>query len=476
MKILINKWKKIPNSAKSSIAFVFCSLFVKGFIFIVTPLFTRIMTMDDYGIVTTYNSWVSILEIFAILGLTSAGVFNIGLKDNKNKRDEYISSCLGLCNITTFIVFALILIGKVIFGNDFILSNKLLLCMFVHFLFNPAQIFWITRQRYEYKYKLATLVSIVSVVVAQLFSVVSILVFDGDVAFNKIMSNELGLLVFTIPIYIILLKKGKDYINLKRWKSILYLAIPLIPHYLAQHVMASSDKIMISNFVSSGDAAIYGVVANISMIGTIFWNAINASLIPYTHEKIETKKYNHINALCKKLLIGYFVVQCLILLIAPEILSILAPPSYSKGVYCIPPLIFVIYLNALYNMFANIEFYHKKTKGIAVSTVIAAAINLILNYIFIPYFSYVAAAYTTMISNVVLVFLHYLFYKKTETNNVYDISFILKISIFQFLFSGLCNFLYFNSLIRYLFIILIIIIIICKRKNIIETIKTLKSS
>ena len=66
VKILINKWKKIPNSAKSSIAFVFCSLFVKGFIFIVTPLFTRIMTMDDYGIVTTYNSWVSILEIFAI--------------------------------------------------------------------------------------------------------------------------------------------------------------------------------------------------------------------------------------------------------------------------------------------------------------------------------------------------------------------------------------------------------------------------
>lgn len=472
MKKLLNKWKKLPNSVKSSIAFVFSSLIVKGFIFIVTPIFTRIMDINDYGIVTTYNSWISIIEIFAILGLTSAGVFNVGLKDNKDTRNEYISSCLGLCNITTLIVFCIIVILKLIFGENFILENKYLFIMFIHFLFNPAQIFWITRQRYEYKYKFSTIISIFSVLTAQLLSVIFVLTSKNDTSFYKILGNELGILIFAIPIYIVLLKRGKDYVNLKRWKNILILALPLIPHYLSQHIMDSSDKIMISNMVNSGDAAIYGVVANISMIGTIFWNAINASLVPYTFDKIENKKYRDIDNLCQKLLVGYLIVLFMIILLAPEILSILAPSNYHKGIYCVPPLAFVMFLHALYNLFANIEFYNKKTNNIAIATVLATIINLILNYIFIPKYSFIAASYTTLVSNMFLVFFHYRGYKNTETNKIYDSKFILLLSIIFLIFIGLCNILYLNNYIRYLFILIILLFVYIKRRELLSGIKT----
>ena len=472
MRKLLNKWKTLPNSVKSSIAFVFSSLIVKGCVFIVTPIFTRIMDINDYGIVTTYNSWISIIEIFAILGLTSAGVFNVGLKDNKETRNEYISSCLGLCNLTTLIVFCIIVVLKLFLGENFILENKYLFIMFIHFLFNPAQIFWITRQRYEYKYKFPTIITISSVIISQLISIIFVLVFKNDTSFYKILGRELGVLIFTIPIYIILLKKGKDYINLKRWKNILVLAIPLIPHYLSQHIMDSSDKIMISNMVNAGDAAIYGVVANISMIGTIFWNAINASLIPYTFDKIENKKFKDIDNLCKKLLVGYTVILFMIILLAPEILSILAPTNYHKGIYCVPPLTFVIFMHALYNLFANIEFYNKKTKNIAFATVLATIINLILNYIFIPKYSFIAASYTTLVANIVLVFCHYLSYKKTETNKIYDSKFILLLSTIFLIFIGLCNILYLNNYIRYSFMLLILLFIFIKRKELISSIKT----
>ena len=476
MKRIINKWRSIPNSAKSSIAFVFSSLLVKGFVFIVTPIFTRIMSMDDFGVVTTYNSWISIIEIFAILGLTSAGVFNVGLKDNKKTRDEYISSCLGLCNLTTFIVFITIVVFKIIFGNNFILDNKYLLIMFIHFLFNPAQIFWLTRQRYEYKYKFATIVSIFSVLIAQILSVVGVVLFSKNAALFKIVGNEIGTLIFAIPIYMMLLKRGKDYVNLNRWKKILVLALPLIPHYLAQHVMASSDKIMIAKYVSSSNAAIYGVVANISMIGTIFWNAVNASLVPYTFDKIENNQYKLIDNLCKKLLVGYFLILIAIVLVAPEILAILAPKSYHGGIYCVPPLIFVIFLSALYNLFANVEFYNKKTKGIAVATVIAASINLVLNYLLIPKYSYVGAAYTTLISNIVLIICHYYNYKKTPTNNIYNIKFIFMLCLIFFCISMLCNLLYFSNILRYVFIAILFVVMIYKRKNLLKVIQTVKKN
>ena len=70
MNKILDKWSKIPNSAKSSIAFVFSSFLIKGVSFITTPIYTRIMDTEQYGILATYNSWLTILEIFALLGLT----------------------------------------------------------------------------------------------------------------------------------------------------------------------------------------------------------------------------------------------------------------------------------------------------------------------------------------------------------------------------------------------------------------------
>lgn len=473
MKQLLDKWNNIPESAKSSIAFIFCTLLIKGIVFLVTPLFTRIMDIEDYGIVATYNSWITIIEIFAILGLTSAGVFNVGLKDNKDKRNEYISSCMGLCNVTTIIVFSIIFLSKIKMGKDFILDNRLLVVMFVHFIFNPAQIFWITRQRYEYKYKMATVITILSSIIAQIASIIGVILMKNDAAFFKILGNEIGLLLFTVPIYIMLIIRGKKYINLKQWKNILILSLPLIPHYLSQHVLASSDRIMISDFVSKGDAAIYEVVSNISLIGTIFWNAVNASLIPYMFEKIEKKEYISIRNICKKLLIGYIIILFGVLLIAPEILSILAPEKYHKGIYCIPPLTIVIFLNALYNFFANVEFYHKKTKSIALATVASAIVNVALNIVLIPKYSYVAAAYTTLVSTIVLIMFHYWGYKKTETNEIFDVKFIIKISLFFFIISELCNLLYLNIIARIIFIILVVICVFFKRESLMNIIKEL---
>ena len=175
IKKLINKWSNLPASVRSSVIFVIASFLLKSISFITTPIFTRIMDTTQYGIVATYNSWISILEIFAVLGLTSAGVFNVGLNDNKYDRNKYISQCLGLCNFSTFLTFIFIFVLKLFFGNDFLLSNNLLIIMFIHFLFSPAQIFWITRQRYEFKYRMASIVTIFSVLLSQILSIVVIL-------------------------------------------------------------------------------------------------------------------------------------------------------------------------------------------------------------------------------------------------------------------------------------------------------------
>lgn len=473
MKRIINKWKQLPDSFKSSFAFVLSSFILRGIAFITTPIFTRIMDMDEYGMVATYNSWISILEIFALLGLTSAGVFNVGLSDNKDKRDEYISSCIGLCNIATIITFAIITILKIIFGNELILPNELLVVMLIHFIFNPAQIFWIIRQRYEYKYKAATIVTILSTIISQVLSVIFIVTIDKHQAFNKIVFTEVGSLLFSIPIYIMLLKRSGKFFNFKQWKNILILSIPLIPHYLAQHVMSSSDRIMITELVSKSAAAVYNVVANIGMIATIFWSAVNASLVPYTFENIRNKD-NNIGKVVNSLIFFYFAACIFVIIIAPEIVKILAPAKYYNGIYAVPPLTVVVFTQALYNIYANIEFYYKKTKNIAVATVIAAIINLGLNYTLIPKYSFIGASYATLVSYSILILLHYIGYKKCEINNIYDDKIFLILYILLLIFSILCNFIYKFIMIRYSLIIVLLLIFVFNYKKIILIIKQIK--
>ena len=68
----------------------FANLILKGLSLISGPIFTRIMPTDQYGIVSTFQSWQSLLAVIVTLNL-SQGVFNNGMLEFKENRDmEYL--------------------------------------------------------------------------------------------------------------------------------------------------------------------------------------------------------------------------------------------------------------------------------------------------------------------------------------------------------------------------------------------------
>ncbi|MBR2569529.1 MAG: hypothetical protein IKE34_10145, partial [Paenibacillus sp.] len=69
--------------------------------------------------------------------------------------------------------------------------------------------------------------------------------------------------------------------------SVLY--IPLIPHYLSQHVLASADRMMISAMIGNREAGIYGVTYSVGSLMNIFWTAVNNTIIPLFYEGFRSK-------------------------------------------------------------------------------------------------------------------------------------------------------------------------------------------
>ena len=88
---LLNRYRAIPIAAKASIWFIVCSVLQKCISMITLPVFTRLMSTEQYGQFNVYNSWLQIFTIFVTLRLNYA-VFNKGMSKFKEDRDGYTST------------------------------------------------------------------------------------------------------------------------------------------------------------------------------------------------------------------------------------------------------------------------------------------------------------------------------------------------------------------------------------------------
>ena len=90
-----NKWRSLPVTVKVSTAYIFCSILQRCLLFLTTPLFTRLLTTEQYGQIVVYSSWQGVLQIFLTLNL-AYGSFGPAMLRFEQDRDGYIASVEGI--------------------------------------------------------------------------------------------------------------------------------------------------------------------------------------------------------------------------------------------------------------------------------------------------------------------------------------------------------------------------------------------
>lgn len=70
IRAIMNKYKALPVPAKASFWF-FLFRTAKGISTITTPIFTRLLTMKEYGNFSVFNSWLGIIYIVITMRLTN---------------------------------------------------------------------------------------------------------------------------------------------------------------------------------------------------------------------------------------------------------------------------------------------------------------------------------------------------------------------------------------------------------------------
>lgn len=154
--------------------------------------------------------------------------------------------------------------------------------------------------------------------------------------------------------------------------------------------------------------------------------------------------------------------------------------AYYEAIYVVPPVACSVFFIFMFNIFAIPQMYFEEQKMMSVASMTAAALNIVLNYIFINLFGYLAAGYTTLACYIAYSVGHYFFVRrvcKKEIGGVqlYDKRVILPLSAFVIASSVLFNFLYSVPMfIRYGLVLIIFVVLIIKRKTVLNVLKTLK--
>ena len=468
------KDKSLPVEVKASAAYTVCSVIQKSLSFITLPLFSRLLTTEQYGQSTVYQSWFSILVIFITLQLPY-GSFNTAMLKFKDDRDGYISSVNGLCTVLCLIFLCIYFPFYKRWNALFELPTSMVLFMITEILMNNAIQLWYGKERFEYKSRQVIALTLVTSVLSPILSFVLVM-HTNEKGYARILGNVLIIIASGLTCYIYSQIKGKKFFNKEFWRYALSFNIPLIPYYLSQSVFNQRDRIMISHIKTTGEAAIYGVGYSLAMVLNFVLNSINNAYVPWFYQKVENGEGKKNQSVSLMIAILMAVLLLGVILVAPEIILIMAGRKYLGAVNVVPPVAMSLLLLFYAQMFIDVEFYYEKKKYLVIATVSAAVLNIVLNSIFIPSFGYVAAAYTTLASYVLFAVGNYFAYKMTvkavgTEDNMFNLKLLIMLYL-SFTFIGFLEMaLYKFFIIRYVVVAVVAFVLFIKRKSIIEKTK-----
>lgn len=477
IKRILKKYNDIPIAAKATLWFIFCSTVQKCISVVTTPIFTRIMTTEQYGQFSVYNSWLQIFTIITTLRLNYA-VFNKGMSKYKDDRDGYTSTMQSLTFIITGIVFIIYLIFRRQINALTELPTFIMVAVFAELFVTPAIDFWTIKKRYEYIYKPVVFRTLIMVILNAVLGVLAVLVSD-EKGYARILTCVLVNLVFGIALFIYNKRQTKTWLNKEYVKFALGFNLPLFLHYISQYMLDQFDRVMIQKMVGVTAAGFYSVAYNAAMLLKIITQSINNAIVPWQYERLEKKELKKMDDV---LFMIYLVVAGCALMFtafAPEIMMLLADEAYKEAVYVIPPVTLGLFFMYMYVTIANVEFFYEQNKFTTYISMTGAVLNVVLNYIGIKLFGYIAAAYTTLFCYVFFAAGHYIYTnhsvkKFLNVDRIFNTKRIVALSV-SVLFCGLTiMYFYDKMIIRYIIVGVILLGAWLQRERLMSIMKIVK--
>lgn len=390
--------------------------------FFLLPLYTAILSTEEYGTVDLLNTYISLLLPLIFLQLDQAVFrFLIDYRNKNEERNKLISTVL--ITIIVQAILYLIFFGFIgIFIENrykYFLATNVVAAMFSSVLLQVSR-----GLGDNFTYSLGSLVSGAGTII---LNVVFLVIFKWGATgmlLASLLSNTL------CSIFVFLRLKLFQIISVSRWKKqtlkdLWKYSIPLVPNALSWWIISASDRTILTHFLGVAANGIYSasnkfsaIVITVFSIFSLTWTE-SASL---TINDEDSSDYfsNIINQTIK-----LFAFICLLIIaIMPFIFKyMIIGDGFAAAYLQIPILILATFFNIVVSLFGSIYVALKKSTEIAKTSIYSAMINIVTNLLLIQYIGLFAASLSTLVAYISMVIYRYFDIKKYVILKI-DIKFV----------------------------------------------------
>lgn len=372
---------------------------------LLVPVYTRVLSPEEYGIVSLVVVVSSIANIVAGMGMGSA-LFWAYYKASEEEKASVIGTTFWLSNVFALITALLLAltspnISYLIIGDTTLATIIRIVSLVVAFQASLSfPLAFLRIHKHPLKYVSITLLKSFIAVLAIIFLVVYMKMGVLGVFVGHVVGAVVGLIVSYLYV--------RDRIKFsfdKAWaKQILAFGIPMMPSGLAMWILNSSDRYFLNYLDGPAAVGIYAVGYKVGMIIALAVSAFQIAFGPLVFSAYEEKEdprrfYIHI---VKYMFLILVTLAFGVALFGKEAVKYVVGPQFQDA-YIVIPFIAYSYLGlALYNLFSIGVSLKRKTYLSTVAVGLTGAINFALNYLLIGEFSMVGAAIATLLSFFIL--------------------------------------------------------------------------
>jgi O-antigen/teichoic acid export membrane protein len=417
--------------------------------FAIVFILTSFYTPEEFGVFSLLLVIGSFASIIFYFGASSA-LGRYYFEDDSLKYNKSIIS--SAFQITAFGAFVLILIATIFSSNISIFSFQTdaykidLQLMFYAFAFTLLNNLFNLILTYDNKSTIYLLINLISLVIN--FCVTYVLI----VYFNyKVRAPIIGLFISNILCFLFYIFYYKSYLSLdfnnQNVTNLLRFGIPTVLTSLLYFVLDFIDRFILKDLVSLSELGIYSLAYRLAMVINVVliapFGLIWAPLRMKNSKNVEQTKVMMVKVTSYMVMAGFMAILVVILFGRSIMPVFFHKVEFLDALYIMPILILGIFIKGLQNVLDYGINYFKKLHYYVIAATCSIFFNVVANYIFIPTFGYMAAAYVTTLTyliNTLLIFRFSMVFFKVRLELARIFAPLLVLLCFLFLFKFNANF------------------------------------
>lgn len=396
---------------RHSASYTILNFLEKALPFLVFPILTRKLSIEDVGLFVLYQTLIEILMPILTLSIDNTSLLTFYKLDLKEFK-KYFSNAFFVFSI----VFLTVFIFMLIFNNS--LSHLInfssfwlpfvIIMVFFRFLTQNRQNIWRVQYKIKNYSKFTLSISLLNNILGIFLVLYTNIGWGGMIIghfVGYVLFGSYSLYTFFNEGFILFQKLTSKYV-----KDILKISFPIAIHRLGIWLGSAANKMIIAAILGTAATGSYGVGAVFASVIAILEDAISKAIIPHIYEKLKINKIAEKKSIVKLSYMiygGLLLISIIAYLIGYNLTVFIFGEQFDETKYLLFPLIAAAYFKGLYKLHVHYIFFTKKTIQVTKITFSVGIINVFLSYFLVLNFGLIGAAYSLFFINVFQYFLSF---------------------------------------------------------------------